>query len=89
MKKPLNGAVLKYFTTVERASAEDVMAALKPEYGGSKPFTKKEISELLMTAVVNGILEEADFDLDKNNEVRIFYTANDVSRGIINKYFPN
>ena len=29
---PLNYAILKYFTTVERACADDVIAALAPEY---------------------------------------------------------
>ena len=33
MRKPLNYAILKYFTTVKEACAEDVVEALKGEYG--------------------------------------------------------
>ena len=47
---PLNYAILKYFTTVERACADDVIAALAPEYGHFKALRKPEVIEALMTA---------------------------------------
>ena len=56
--KPLNYAILKYFTKVEEASADDVIRALKPEYGEFKALNKKAVIEALMTAEANGLLAE-------------------------------
>lgn len=83
---PLNYAILKYFTTVERASADDVIAALKPEYGHFKGLRKSEVVEALMTAEKNALLEEDDFDLDENGELRVYYKAGPESRATIRRY---
>ena len=39
--KPLNYAILKYFTKVDKASAKDVVEALKPEYGSFRALNEK------------------------------------------------
>ena len=39
--KPLNFAILKYFTKVDEACADDVIEALKPEYGNFRMLKKK------------------------------------------------
>ena len=41
---PLNYAILNYFTTVKRACADDVIEALKPEYGNFKALRKAEVA---------------------------------------------
>ena len=87
-KYPLNCAVLKYFTTVESASADNVLEALKGDYGQFRAFTKKGIKDVLMTGVVNGLLEESKVEFDKNGELVIYYYANEESRATINKYLP-
>ncbi len=51
--KPLNFAILKYFTTVKEACADDVIEALKPQYGNFKALKKKAVIEALMTAEAN------------------------------------
>lgn len=83
---PLNYAILKYYTTVEKASADDVIAALSPEYGDFKALRKPKVIEALMTAEKNGFLEEVGYDLDDNGELRVYYHANAESRATIKRY---
>ena len=73
---PLNYAILKYFTTVERACADDVIAALAPEYGHFKALRKPEVIEALMTAEKNALLEEVGYDLDEEGALRVFSCDN-------------
>lgn len=84
--KPLNYAILLYFTEVERACADDVIAALKPQYGHFRGLRKTAVIEALMTAEKNGLIEEEDCDLDDNGELRVYYSANAESRATIHKY---
>lgn len=84
--KPLNYAILKYFTTVEEASAEDVIEALKGEYGKFKALNKKDVIAALMTAEANCLLEETKFDLDDEGNLRVYYRANEGGAATINKY---
>lgn len=83
---PLNYAILKYFTTVERACADDVITALKPEYGHFKGLRKPKVIEALMTAEKNALLEEAGYDLDDKGALRVFYATTPESRATIKRY---
>lgn len=87
--KPLNYAILKYFTKVEEASAEDVIEALKGEYGSFKALNRKDVVTALMTAEANGLLEETRFELDKNGELRVYYHAHAEGAETINKYIKD
>lgn len=87
--KPLNYAILKYFTKVDEACADDVIQALKPEYGSFKMLKKKAVIEALMTAEQNGLIEESRFDLDENGELRIFYHAHEEGKTTINSYIKD
>lgn len=84
--KPLNFAILKYFTKVDYACADDILEALKDQYGHFKAFNKKDFITTLMTAETNGLITERSYDLDKSGNVRIYYHANEESRATINKY---
>lgn len=84
--KPLNYAILKYLTKVPEASVDEVMQALKDDYGTFKAFNKKDIVTSLMTAEANGLLEETRFELDGNNEVRVYFRAHAEGAETINKY---
>ena len=83
---PLNYAILKLFTKVEEACADCVIDALKGQYGSYKAFKKPAIIEALMTAEANGLIEETRFDLDDNNELRVYYRAHEEGAATINKY---
>lgn len=86
MKMPLNFAILQYFTTVERASADEVIAALAPEYGNYRGLRRSAVEEALKTAEVNGLLEVAGVEMDAEDHLLVYYTANDESRQTIHKY---
>ena len=87
--KPLNYAILHYFTTVNEASADEVMDALRDQYGQFKAFNKEDIVTALMTAEANGLLEEARFDLDATKEVRVYFRANAEGAATINRYIKD
>ena len=87
--KPLNYAILKHFTTVKEACADDVIEALKGEYGNFKALKKNAVITALMTAEANGLLQETRFDLDKNGELRVYYHADSDGAATINKYIKD
>lgn len=87
--KPLNYAILKHFTKVKEACAEDVIDALKGEYGSFKALNKKEVLAALMTAEANGLLEESRFELDEAGILRIYYRAHKEGAATINKYIKD
>lgn len=84
--KPLNYAILKHFTKVEEACAEDVIQALKGEYGNFKALNIGDVITALMTAEANGLLEETRFEMDKLGKLHVYYHANEEGAATINKY---
>ena len=87
--KPLNYAILKYFTNITEASADEVIDALKGEYGKFKALNKKAVIESLMTAEVNGLLKETRFELDDKDELKVYYSVPEDGIETINKYIPD
>ncbi len=87
--KPLNYAILKYFTKIKEACADDVIKALKKDYGNFKALKRDAVIESLMTAEANGLLEETRFDLDDKGELRVYYHANAEGAATINKYIKD
>lgn len=87
--KPLNYAILKYFTKVDEACADDVILALKPDYGSFRGLKKAAVIDAIMTAEQNGLLEETRYDLDENGELRVFYHAHDEGAATINNYIKD
>lgn len=83
--KPLNYAILLHFTKVKEACADDVINALKKDYGNYKGLGKAAVIESIMTAEANGLVEESRFDLDDKGEVRVYYHATEESAAIITK----
>jgi DNA-binding PadR family transcriptional regulator len=84
--KPLNYAILKHYTKADEACANDVIDALKGEYGHFKSLKKPSVVESLMTAEANGILEETRYDLDEEGRLRVYYRASESGLASINKY---
>ncbi|WP_251158586.1 hypothetical protein [Caniella muris] len=85
-RRPLNYALLKYFTTVESADVDAVMAALGDEYGELAAFRRDRLIESLMTAEKNGLIQEAGARLDANGDVCVSYRADEGQRKTINFY---
>ena len=84
--RPLYYAMLKWMTTVNEACVADAIDALKGEYGSFKMCRPKPMQEALMTAEKNGLLEEYSFDLDANNDLRVYYKVTDYGKQMINDY---
>ena len=82
---PLNFAILKYFTTVKEACADDVIEALKPQYGNFKALKKKAVIEALMTAEANGLR----FELKNDGELVVYYNAPAECAATINSYIKD
>lgn len=87
--KPLNYAILKHFTKVEQACANDVIAALKPVYGNFKALNEKDVLNALLTAEANGLIEEKYFELNAAGNLDIYYFANEDGKATINKYIKD
>ncbi len=87
--KPLNYAILKHFTKVKEACAEDVIEALKGEYGHFKALKRDAVVSALMTAEANGLIEETRFEFDTNGILRVYYHAHDEGAATINKYIKD
>lgn len=87
--KPLNYAMLKYFTKVEEACVDDVMEALKGDYAHFKAFKKPAMIAAIMTAEANGLLEETRFEMDANNELKVYYHAHKEGADTINHYIKD
>ena len=86
MKRPFSYAILKYMTTVEKASPAMVLAELEPEYGTRRYFSEKAVKEALMTGVQNLLLEEAGCDLEEDDSLTIYYKATPDCIESINHY---
>lgn len=84
--RPLNYAMLKYFTTVDEASVDDVMENLKADYSTFTAFKRDRMQEALMTAEKNGLISETRVYLDDNGDLRVFYGADAEQRDTINSY---
>jgi DNA-binding PadR family transcriptional regulator len=87
--KALNYAILKHFTKVKEACAEDVIEALKGEYGNFKALNRDDVITALMTAEANGLLEETRFEMDKAKVLKVYYHANEDGAATINKYIKD
>ena len=86
MREPLNYAVMKYMLTVDEACPADVMEALKGEYSNHKLFKPAGIQEMLMVELANGLVEESRFDLDENNNLRVYYKISDYGNETVRSY---
>ncbi len=87
--KPLNYAILKYFTVVPEACVGDVLEALRPEYGRFKALNEKDVLTALMTAKANGLLEETRFEQTPSGELRVYFRAHAEGAATINRYIKD
>jgi len=86
--KPLNFAILKFFTDGKEHCRKDVQEALKADYSGFKAFKDKQMDEALMTACSNGLIEESRLDMVDGSLV-IYYKANQDGIDAINSYIKD
>lgn len=82
----LNYAILKHFTKVKEACTDDVIEALKKEYGSFKALKHAAITEALLTAEANGLIEETRFELDGAGALKVYYHCTEEQTTNINNY---
>jgi len=83
---PLNFAILRLFLEEDEADTENVMDALSSNYRNFRQFTEKSITETLMTAEANGLLEETRCELDGDGRLHVYYRATATGRDMIDRY---
>lgn len=83
---PLYYAIILHFLDGKTDSAQGVVQALSPNYGGYRLLTLKDVEEALATAKENGLLEEADFLMDEDGELRIDYRMTEFGRDMVQRY---
>ena len=74
---------------MKESCADDVIEALKGEYGHFKALKKPAVIEAIMTGEANGLLEETRYELDEKGELKVYYRAHEEGAATINKYIPN
>lgn len=83
---PLSFAILRLSLRHDEIDAPIVMAELANDYGRSRQFTGRAIAEQLMTAQVNGLLEEVGHGFDDDGHLVIRYRATQSGRALIARY---
>lgn len=83
---PFNYAILKHFLTVDEADVDTVMDHLADEYQKSRQFKRSSVTEAMMTAEANGLLEETRFELDVQQQLHVFYRVTEKGRTMIERY---
>lgn len=75
---PLKIRILEYI--IQKGSSvttDELMKALKAEYGGERQFTKKRVESYLGQLLGVGFLEAESMEMDNNNELKISYKITD------------
>ncbi|MDR0308655.1 MAG: hypothetical protein LBH87_01845 [Coriobacteriales bacterium] len=83
---PLNFAILKLFEEGEEYDTIDVMEKLQGQYSKFRAFKFNAVQESLMSAEKNGMLDEVRYGMDANENLRVYYKANDYGMDMIKNY---
>lgn len=86
MLLPARTAVLNYLYGVKNADVDQIMEALKSDYGNERQFTKDRYIDHVMSLEANGMVNLSSHDLDKNGVLRMFYEINDDGKTAVDKY---
>ncbi|WP_094607002.1 hypothetical protein SPSIL_048580 [Sporomusa silvacetica DSM 10669] len=87
-KLPLRFRMLHYISTVDKTCADEIMQALKPEYGTEKQFTKDVFVEHLLDMKANFVIDDNDVLLDDKGELVIYYSISDEGKRLLKTYLP-
>lgn len=85
---PLRFRMLHYISTVDKTCADEIMKALKSEYGTEKQFTKGVFVEHLMDMKANFVIDDNEVELDNKGELVIYYSINEEGQRLLKKYLP-
>jgi len=85
---PLRFRVLHYASQKDTFTYLDLLRDLKEEYGNDGQFNKGMMTLHLDSLRAVGMIEEADVDFDKNQELLVQYRITDYGRGRLS-YLPD
>ncbi len=85
---PARTAVLNHICKVGEASINEIMEALKPEYGHEKQFNKTLYLDHVLSLEANGLIAMSTYSLDEKNELDLSYKIVDDGRSAVEKYVP-
>lgn len=88
MKAPIRFRVLQYMSTVTKVSPDNIMEAMRSEYGNERHFTKASFDDHAMSLKANGLLDDAGAELNDKKELVLYYSINDEGRRLLSKYMP-
>ncbi len=88
MLLPARMAVLNYLSTVENADINEIMEAMKPQYGHEKQFTKDMYLDHAMSLEANGMCTLVSHELDANGDLSLRFAITDDGRTTVEKYVP-
>lgn len=85
---PARMAVLNRLSKVDRSSIEEMMEALKPEYGNEKQFNYNEYLEHMMALEANGYVCFKDYKAGEDGKIALYYSITDDGKDSVKKYIP-
>ncbi|CCO07717.1 hypothetical protein [Desulforamulus hydrothermalis] len=85
---PLRFRILHHLSTVDKASVDEVMKALEPEYGTEKQFKKEVFLDHLLDMKANFIIDDNEAVINDKGELVIYYSINEEGRTLLKKYLP-
>lgn len=88
MLLPARMAVLNYLNTVENADVNEIMEAMRPQYGKERQFTKDMYLNHVMSLQANGLCSLVSYEMDSNDELSLRFAINDDGRNAVKKYVP-
>lgn len=85
---PLRFRLLQFLSTVEKANVDQMMEALKEEYGTESQFTRPRFKNHALSMMANAVIDEAELTVTEDGELDIFYCINDEGRKLLRIYLP-
>jgi DNA-binding transcriptional ArsR family regulator len=85
---PIRSRTLHFVSTMDKVCVDDLIKGLKADYGNERQFTKTNFSNHLLNLEANGLLDEVNYDLDKDGQLRVYYKINDEGINTVNRYLP-
>jgi hypothetical protein len=88
MTLPARMAVLNHLDEVGESNIQEVMTSLEPIYGQEKQFTYDLFLEHLMALEANDLASLTKYELDKKEELVLYYDITEDGRSTVEKFVP-
>lgn len=86
MLLPARTAVLNYLYSAKESSVDEIMQALKKDYGHERQFKESLYLEHVMALEANGLACLESYKLKKDGNLSLIYSITDDGRDAVEKY---